>query len=234
MQQLCWAFAILSLWAGPGIAWASSLDTVNWAPDITVDGTGTGVLAATNTVTYTTAVGFNAGVTYPEDWANPVTFLGTAGATGGAITYPSGGVLGGAASPGTLQTITFSAPVVQPTLLVAYLGGQSTYAADTFDFGANSFTLLSNHNALAVGNVVSGTVLDTDLSSDGFGIRFSGTFGPGTPLQFNYTSNGAGGNGLQSVAFTIGIPLVPEPSSFVLCGLGAAGLFIAARRRRKA
>ena len=214
------------------LAEASTLDTVNWAPDSTVDGTGSGTLAGTIAVTYTTGVGFNAGLTYPQDWANPLTDQGTAGATGGAVTYSLGGVLGG--GDGTPQTITFSAPVVEPTLLINYLGGQATYAADVFNFGSNTFSLLSANNAVAAGNTVSATTATTDLASDGFGIKFDGTFGPSNPLTFIYSSNGAGGNGLQSVQFTVGIPLVtPEPSGLGLLALGACGLAALARRRRQ-
>ena len=112
------------------------------ATDTSIDGTGTGVLGGTTTVTYSTAVGFNAGVSYPENWAS---YLGTAAATGGSVTYQSGGVLGGASPSvgGTTETITFSSTVTNPILLVAFLGGQGTYAADTFNFGPNSYTLLS-------------------------------------------------------------------------------------------
>lgn len=232
MRRILSGLAILLLWAAPGIARADILDTVNWAPDSSVDGTGTGVLAGTNTVTYTTAVGFNAGETFPLDWAS---YLGTAGATGGSVTYQSGGALGGA-SNGTPQTITFSSSVAQPVLLVNYLGGPpGVYAADVFDFGSNSFSLLSSYNAVAVGNVVSATTATTDTANDGFGIQFFGTFGPGNPLQFTYTSDGQGPDGLQTVSFTVGIPVpVPEPDSLTLL-LGSSVLCAGgyAWRRRK-
>ncbi len=227
--------AILLAWIAGCVASqaaAGTLDTVNWAPDSTVDGTGTGTLAGTIAVTYTTGVGFDAGETFPQNWANPATDQGTAGATGGAVTYQSGGSLGG--GDRTLQTITFSAPVVEPTLLVNYLGGQATYAADVFNFGPNTFSLLSANNAVVASNTVSATTATTDLASDGFGLKFDGTFGPGNPLTFIYSSNGAGGNGLQTVQFTVGIPLVtPEPSGLGLLVLGACGLAALARRRRQ-
>ncbi len=213
--------AIPFVLSAPLIARASVLDTVNWAPDTSIDGTGTGVLGGTTTVTYSTAVGFNAGVSYPENWAS---YLGTAAATGGSVTYQSGGVLGGASPSvgGTTETITFSSTVTNPILLVAFLGGQGTYAADTFNFGPNSYTLLSSFDATSSAPVVSGTTADTDIADDGFGIQFQGTYGPGNPLVFNYSSDPTNGlafdDGLQSVAFTVGVPLstIPEPSTLTV------------------
>ncbi len=56
-----------------------------------------------------------------------------------------------------------------------------------------------------------------------------------------YNSSIGGGGGADAVGSIIGPgtvnispQTVPEPSTFVLCGLGLVGLFIAARRRRKA
>jgi hypothetical protein len=221
------------LWGAMGQARAGILNTVNWAPDNSVDGTGTGVLVGTNTVTYTTAIGFNAGETFPNRmWA---TSLGTAGATGGGVTFDSGGALGGSKS-GTTEKITFSSAIANPVLLVDFLGGNGhTSEKDTFDFGSNSFALLSSHNAVAVGNVVSSTMAH-DTIDDGFGIQFAGAFGPGNPLQFTYTSDGRGPDGLQTVGFTIGVAptaAVPEPCSLVLCGIGGLSLLAARWRRRQ-
>lgn len=71
---------------------AATLDTVNWAADSSIDGTGTGVLGGTNTITYTTAIGFNAGESFPDAWASN---LSTAVATGGSVTFQTNAVFGG-------------------------------------------------------------------------------------------------------------------------------------------
>jgi hypothetical protein len=211
-------------------AQAGGLDTVSWAPDSTVDGTGTGTLDVTNIVTYTTAVGFNAGTSGPETWINN---LGNAAATGGSVTSSTRAVLGGTAA-GTTQTITFTSPIVQPVLLVNFLGGPGSNSGDVFNFGTNAFTLLSSFNAMRSGNLISGTT-PTDSANDGFGIQFSATFGPGTPLQFLYTTNGLGQNGLQTVGFTVGIPVavIPEPTSVALLGIGLASVCLVAHGRSR-
>ena len=213
--------AIPFVLSAPLIARASVLDTVNWAPDTSIDGTGTGVLGGTTTVTYSTAVGFNAGVSYPENWAS---YLGTAAATGGSVTYQSGGVLGGASPSvgGTTETITFSSTVTNPILLVAFLGGQGTYAADTFNFGPNSYTLLSSFDAnvfrrrsfLAPPQTRILRTMGSGFSSKALTDRKS--------TVFNYSSDPTNGlafdDGLQSVAFTVGVPLstIPEPSTLTV------------------
>ena len=208
-------------------AWAS-LETVNWNADNTNDGSGTGVLAGTINVTYSSASGFNSGQSLFENWAS---YLGTAAATGGSVSYQSGGILGGAAA-GTTETITFSSSVAQPILLVNWLGYSGRNSDDVFNFGSNTFTLLSSYGATSLGTVVSG-VGDTDTTNDGFGIQFQGTFGPGAPLVFTYTSDGTGTNGLQTVGFTIGT--VPEPATIIiwsLLGMGSwLGMKVVRRRR---
>ncbi len=57
----------------------------------------------------------------------------------------------------------------------------------------------------------------------------------GQYFQLSMTTNATYGNGgVRVSSFTGTGSYAPEPSSFVLCGLGALGLFVAARRRRKA
>lgn len=117
---------------------------------------------------------------------------------------------------------------MKPVLLVNFLS-----LRDVFNFGTNSFTVLSSHNATTVGNIISATTSVTDSADDGFGIQFAGTFGPGTPLQFTYSSGG-GPDGLATVAFTLGTP-VPEPPSDSLAAMGTLitiGVFAARLGRR--
>ena len=222
--------ALAMLLAGVNATPAGTLITVNWASDSTVDGTGTGVLNGTNQVSYTTAIGFNAGESFPTSlWA---TSLGTAAATGGAVTFDTCGVLGGGVG-GTTETISFSQAIVNPILLINFLGGPSGYAADSFNFGNTTFSLLSANNATASGNVVSSKMAVTDSANDGFGIQLNGTFGPANALVFAYSSDGLGSNGLQTVRFTIGTAAVPEPSGLILLGLGFCGVLGYGWRRRQ-
>jgi hypothetical protein len=58
-----------------------------------------------------------------------------------------------------------------------------------------------------------------------------GSFAPSVGGIVPGFSNGGLG---RTYGFDVQITQLPEPSSFILCGLGTAGLFVAARRRRKA
>jgi hypothetical protein len=116
------------------------------------------------TVTYTSAIGYNARVWVFENWA---AYQGTGAATGGSVNNESGGVLGGGPSIQTqTKTITFSQTIIEPILLVNYLGGPpDLYAGDTFNFGTNLFTVLSSHNVTFAGSVISSNTLVTEKKS---------------------------------------------------------------------
>jgi len=217
-------FLILSASA----AQAQSYDTVDWAPDTSVDGTGTGTLSSgAITVTYTTVAGRNnAGTTVGPTWA---VSSGTAPGIGSGVTHDLGGVFG-STSAGQTHTITFSAPVVNPIFLMDY-----TDADTTFNFGATPITFLSSHNANLAGGIVTFPGAN-DSVNDGFAAQLTGAFGPGTPLVITSITTS---NGTPTQAFTIGVPFVkpaatPEPGTYALFAssvlTGAAFL----RRRKKA
>lgn len=152
------------------------------------------------------------------------------GAVGSGATNLTGGVFGTLTAPAGspplsfVQTVSFSAAVVNPILMVKF-SDETTI----MDFGALSLTLLDSNNAQLAGSVVS-FVGSANGFNDGFAARINGTFGPGTDIVFTYFSSGSV-TGFDSVGFTVGIAAVPEPASVALLAVGVAGL--AARRLRR-
>jgi len=213
----------LVLGLGPARVQAQAYDTVNWAPKMTADGTGSGTLSGgTIAVTYTTVAGAqgNSGFTFTEPWT---TSLATAAGVAGGVSHLLGGTLGELASP-QIQTITFSGTVTNPIFLLNWADADTTY-----NFGSVPITFLSSNHAQLAGDIVT-FVGAMNNPNDGFAAQLIGTFGPSNPLVF--LSSAAGGNATQ--VFTVGIA-VPEPSSLVLIGavfvpLTAASVWM--RRRR--
>ena len=115
------ALVAAALVTGPAPAGGGVIDTVNWAPDSALDGSGTGTLAGGSIIVTYTTLTFgegNAGTTIDDDWDAS---LATAAATGSGVTNKTGAVLGASAShAGTTQTVDFSAPVTDPILFVNF------------------------------------------------------------------------------------------------------------------
>ena len=199
---------------------AALIDTVAWEPDATVDGVGTGDLVGT-TVGYSSVGVGNAGTTVAVNWDLS---LATDGAVDMGVTNFSAGVLGttGIANP---QSITFGDTVVNPILLVAFAD-----ATSSLDFGALGVNLLDSNNAQLIGSTVN-FVGAANSANDGFAAQIIGTFGPGSSLDFTYTTSVP----FDSIAFTASAHAVPEPTTMAIWSIfGAAGFWGARRRKLKA
>ncbi len=207
----------------PTVGTAGVVDTVNWAPDASEDGTSAGTLAGgTIAVTDTTSVGgpINAGEVFGgREWSMG---LGTAAAAPDGTTFDTGASLGEFAGTPQVQTLTLSQNVVNPILFFNFDDPQVTY-----NFGALALTVLASNNAQFNGGSVS-FLGSANTVNDGFAVQVTGTFGPNNSISFQAISTV---DATQTV--TIGIASVPEPSSFVLAGTAVVmGLGVWTKRRR--
>lgn len=195
--------------------------STSWTADTAVDGTGTGTLGS-RTVTYTTVNGYgNAGITIGNNWD---TSLATAAS--GPYSSQTAGVLGSLTDFGpTTQTISFSASITNPLLLVNF-----SDATSTMDFGGLTLSFLTSNNAQLTGNTIDFTG-STNSSDDGFVAQINGTFGPGSDLTFIYGTSAS----FDSVAFSIAesgrqSAGTPEPATLALT-LACLTALVFARRR---
>ncbi len=121
---------------------------------------------------------------------------------------------------GVLQEVVSDTQIVLTIVVGTSPFGFGTFNGPVFDF-------------IGSGNLISGVTVDGSTTVGGFDASL-----------VTLTTDGAGGQfmevNLQSILFgasaniTLDVSTVPEPASMILCGLGALGLFVAARRRRKA
>ncbi len=187
------------------------VDVATWTQDVNTGGgslTLFGSLAGNPVTLVTAAVPPNAGLAGFEDWANtPATNayvtsqVQTSGNTWIAI----------AQGASTTESLTFGTALVNPILLLDFADPTVTY-----DFGSLSVTLLAAHDASLSGSVLSFPgATDSDL--DGAAVQVNGTF-----TSFSFVAADADGR-TDTQRFTVAtLAAVPEPSSFILCGVGAA------------
>ena len=207
------AVSVLSTFAAP--AGASTITTVKWAVDSVKDGFGTGMLDGV-TVTYNTLTGISGASYNGINWWT--VGAGTSAVCSPCSDDPSASTMG-TNTRGFQESISFSAAVVNPILLITYGSLNSS-----IDLSGLSFALLSSNHTQLSGNVITFSA-GSHTIDDGFAVQLNGTFGPQAPITFGFTP----GNGeLDTIAFTVG--QVPEPASLSLAFAGVFGLWIYRRR----
>ena len=193
------------------------LDSVNWTGTVSSRSSSISGSWIYGNVGISTFSGANAGAVFSYNIAD------SGLTTGYQFSVNEFVALGVRSNWTTTQTITFAQQVVNPFVFVNYVDWDTS-----FNFGSNNFTLLGSHNVTRNGQsiVVSSGVLDAD--TDGFLVRFNGTFGPSVALAFNTTST-------RSSTQSFGLQVaVPEPSTYGLALGGLAlAVAVAARRRGK-
>jgi hypothetical protein len=156
----------------------------------------------------------------------------------GAGAKPVGGTTLVAASITTSSTASPNTPALFTTgayQLGLTITDKTSGLSHTFDFGGNLTGSISSGSALLSNTYTSPTSATFDIGSTAYTVAMTSYLHPGPPGSSAYGAFGAtvtvaqvGGGG------TISGFSAPEPSSLLLCGLGAAGCAFAGYRRRRA
>ena len=198
------------------IAWIgwSGVSCTNCAVETWIGSTGSVSAVYTGEI-------YNFSVGYPS-WTPTGTFSG--GTISNAPLPSDGmiGLLGG--TPNSVNTITFSAPVVDPVMAIWSLGQNNTQAS--FDFSAlEPFSIQSGGPSSEYGGLSISASGTSVLGLEGNGtIQFSGTYS-----SITWTNNAFE----NWYGFTVGTP-VPAPSSLAIIGLALLSLFGFGLMRRRA
>ncbi len=225
--SLALSFSVLL--AGAVCAVPAHADTFAWANWTTGTagnpGSAAGTLAGGLTVGYS---GQTSGLTTAPSWTPTSTFSG--GLVGNAPPSTASIALEGTAPGGTsiLETISFSAPVVDPVFAIWSLG--QTGVPASFDFFSKSpepITLISGgpSTEFAGSSIIVNGQMVTGVEGNGV-IEVDGTF---TSIDFTTP------NFENFYAFTVGYDQtltpssVPEPATLSLFGLGLAAVPVARR-----
>ena len=223
------------LLVGAVSAMPAQADTIAWANWTTGTagnpGSASGTLAGGLTVSYS---GQTIGLTTVPTWTPTSTFSG--GSVGNAPPSTASIALQGTpvGSVPIMETITFSAPIVDPVFAIWSLGQTGTSAS--FDFLSKSpepITLISGGPSTEFHGSSISVNGQTVTGNEGNGvIQFDGVF-----QSISFTTP----NFEDYYAFTVGYdqtltPSVPEPATLSLFGLGLAALPIGRKllmRRRR-